>query len=71
MRRRTPALGDKVRATISNISEPSGEEVIEGVVIDVLSEQFVVQAPNKDGTITRYNKGYRFVMNKDQWKVVA
>ena len=68
---RQPRKGQTVTATITDISQPSGERTVTGVVIEVLSAQFVVQAPDEKGAIYPGQAGYRFVMNKDEWKVVA
>ena len=67
MTKRQPQLGDTVEAEISLAY--GGTETVRGVVIEVLDQQFVVQAPDKDGAITKYANGYRFVMNKDEWRV--
>lgn len=70
MAKKPPVLGATVEATITDMTAPNGERVVRGKVIELLSTQFVVQEPPREGA-TNDTEGYRFVFNYDLWKEVS
>lgn len=60
-------VGDRVRATIPDLSQPTSEREIIGTVLDVLSTQLVVQEDEPGNGFKQWDKGYRFVMKRGEW----
>lgn len=62
--------GSRVEATIVDLSQSSGERVITGTVIEVLDAQFIVleDLPEDHRTHYPFDSGYRFVMNRGEWR---
>lgn len=57
-RRNQPELGQTVKATITDVTAPSGERQVRGKVVELLSVQFVIEGLSR-----------HFVFNSDHWVV--
>ena len=66
--KRAPQVGDRVRC--ETLWYDGSTMPTEGIVLEVLADQLVVQLPEKGKSIVPSTHGYRIIHKADVWEIV-